>query len=150
MKRLLIYSVILAAVLLVPVERSDVGKLRPIQTVAVFHDGTQFVIETDTEDTGRGEALQQAFINLIETAPADIYLDTADFLLVDVTAETKIDELSGVLKDSVRLYRFTGDPDLQQASKYLSVHDGGIKMKNWKNGAVLPVLHCNGGQMILS
>lgn len=150
MKRLLLYSLILAAVFAVPVERSDVGKLQPVETVAVYYNVDHFVIKTDTGAVGRGGNLEEAFASLIETTPADIYLDTADYLLLDATAETKIDELRSVLKDSVRLYRFTGDPDLEKVSKYLSVHGGGTKMKNWENGVVLQVLQCKEEQMILT
>ena len=58
MKRIVCYTLILAALCVVPVKRSDVGKLRPIQTVQVSRKGDLVTLRTDTKDMGSGSTAQ--------------------------------------------------------------------------------------------
>ena len=147
MKRILIYIIVLLAVILVPLNRTDVGKLRPVQTVAVYFDGADCVIATDTGDEGRGETAEQALSDLKATTPAIIYLDTAQYLLVGKNSMDAIEALRSHFSGSVELYSFRGDADLTAASKYLSVHGNGPALKCWKNGEKLPVLQCSGAEI---
>lgn len=142
MKRILLYFIILIAVLVLPTEGTDVADLQPVQTIAVYRDGNQWVIETDTEDVGRGNSVEKAFENLIQTAPAVIYLDTADYLILQQDAIAVIDRLRTRLKESVELCQYVGKPDLQQVSKYLSIHAQTIELKHWNSNAILPILDC--------
>ena len=150
MKRVLLYVLILIAVLLIPVERTDVGKLQPIQTIAISREGDSYIICTDTGDIGRGVFLEDAFRNLKETTPAVVYLDTADFLLLSDMSGLQIDLLKEILKGNISLYQFTGDPDLQEVSKFLTIHGNGPTLKSWEKGVVLPVLVVKNNRMILS
>ena len=140
MKRILLYILILAIVLILPTEATDVARLQPVQTIAVYKNGETWLIETDTEDVGTGSSVEEAFVNLMETTPAVIYLDTADYLILQENAVEAIDVLRGKLKDSVALYQYKGDPDLKSVSKYLSVHGERIELKCWNTGVKLPVL----------
>lgn len=142
MKRILFYILILATVLVLPTAGVDVGKLQPVQTIAVFREGENWVIQTDTEDYGKGYSVEKAFENLMETTPAVIYLDTADYLILQEDAVEAIDELRVRLKDSVALYLYKGEPDLKQVSKYLTVHGKKVKLKYWDQGEELPLLDC--------
>jgi len=142
MKRILFYALILAVVLVLPTEGVDVAKLQPVQTIAVYKDGQTWVIKTDTGDYGSGNSVEEAFENLIKTTPAIIYLDTADHLILKDNATEAIDELRVRLKDSVALYRYIGDPDLKEVSKYLSVHGNKVKLKHWNHSVDLPILDC--------
>ena len=150
MIRWLLYIIIVVGIFLVPTEGTDVGKLQPVQTVAVYQVDDHYVIETDTRDVGQGTSLQKAIENLKETTPAVVYLDTADFLLVDGVVEHQLDELKGVLKGSVSVYRLSGTQDLKETSKFLSTKQKGPSLKSWKNGVILPVLTCKNGRMILA
>ena len=142
MKRIIFYMLILAAVLILPTAGMDVGKLQPVQTIAVYREGEAWVIETDTDDIGKGNSVEAAFENLIETTPAVIYLDTADYLILRDNAAEVINELRGRLKDSVALYLYKGEPDLKQVSQYLTVHGVKVKLKQWKTDMELPILDC--------
>lgn len=142
MKRILLYLLILVVVIILPTTGMDVAKLQPVQTIAVYRDGDSWVIKTDTEDIGAGSSVKAAFENLMETTPAVIYLDTADYLIMHENAMEAIEELRTRLKDSVSLYQYRGDPDLKSVSKYLSVHGQKIELKHWKTGVKLPVLDC--------
>ena len=65
-----------------PLERLDVAKLLPIQAVAVYTEGDSVVLETDTENKGKGASIADALQDLKENTPAVVYLDTAEFLMV--------------------------------------------------------------------
>ena len=142
MKRIVIYVAILVAVLVLPTKGMNVAKLQPVQAIAVYREDERWVIKTDTEDVGVGTSVEAAFENLMETTPAVIYLDTADYLLVKDNAMNAIDVLRPKLKNSVVLYRYSGDPDLKEVSKYLSVHGEKTRLKHWNMSVKLPILDC--------
>ena len=143
MKRILIYIMILAAVTLIPLERTDVGKLRPVETVSITREGGAYVIATDTGDEGRGADPVQALQDLIQTTPGVIYLDTARFILVGKDAEDSLVTLRPYLSGSAKLFSVRGMPDLESASRYLQIHGNGPKLKAWKSGVKLPVFASN-------
>ena len=76
MKRWLLYIVLFAAAIIIPVNGTDVGKLHPVQAVSVGYQDGQVVLKTDTGEMGIGETPELALENLKQTAPAIIYLDT--------------------------------------------------------------------------
>lgn len=122
MKRILIYGILMAVSLLIPRQRSDVGTLRPVEVVQVYREHGAFVIATDTNDMGKGRTIQSAFRELKETTPGTIYLDTADFLLVEEGEKEVLPELKEVLKSSVKVCLSERKVDLKDAAAYLAVH----------------------------
>lgn len=140
MKRSFLYLLVLAAVLVCPTKATDVGKLQPVQTVAVYQDQSGCIIQTDTKDVGRGEDVPAAIKNLKETTPATIYLDTAQYLIV--SDESIVEELRTHLKGNVKLYRFIGNPPMDTVSKFLAAHGRGPSIRTWKSEDALPVLDC--------
>ena len=137
--RVIIYIVILALMLLAPVERLDVAKLEPVQTVAIYMESDTVVLETDTESTGRGADVRQAYQDLEENTPGVIYLDTAEYLLVSEDAAAHVDALRQYLKPSVMVSLWDGEGSIKDAAKYLSVHYDLPELKDWKasdHGAV--------------
>jgi len=147
MKRWIIYLLILGAVVTVPVERTDVAQLEPVEEVCLRVDGDRVVLETDTGDAGYGEDAQQALAQLHATAAGVIYLDTARYLLVTSDAQTQIPQLAQELKPKVRLYTLDGAPDLTEVSRYLENHDQGVTLEDWKPEQSLPVLWEREGRM---
>ena len=143
MKRCLIYILIMIAVLSVPLERTDVADLHPVQTVALYQTSTGYRIETDTKDAGEGETVSQAFNDLKRTTPGVIYLDTADYFVVSKSAEKAIDEMRQFLKKGVQICYFAGQVDLLAVSEFLSVQDRIPYLRDWKPGDPLPVLDCS-------
>ncbi len=130
--RILIYIVILALTFLAPVERVDVASLLPIESVAVYMEGDAVVLETDTEDTGRGETVSQALQNLKDVTPAVVYLDTAEYLLVSEDAVTQVDGLREYLKPSIKVCIWDAKGSVKDAAKYLSVHGDTVPLRDWK------------------
>lgn len=148
MRRILCYAAILALVLALPVEKSDVGKLRPVEVVSIYKEGKLYVMQTDTADQGVGTTAQQALESLKATSSGIIYLDTAEFLLLSEGAEDAAEELRQQLKSSVRLCRTEEPVDLPKAAKFLSVHGDLPSLKEWETGTQLPLLSTFGDSLI--
>lgn len=140
MKRKLIYIGILTALLAVPVERLDVGKLHPVQVVSVYKENGWVVIQTDTEDIGIGETARQALKNMKDTTSGVIYLDTAEYLLTSKDAEDVVEELRDALKPKTRICYAESEVDIKEAGKFLTAHDTLPELKDWESGQDLPVI----------
>lgn len=148
MKRILCYLAIMALVLSLPVRWQDVGKLRPVQVVSIYKEGTEFVMETDTKDKGFGQTPEQALRNLKETSMGIIYLDTAEFLLLTKETLEAPEVLRQELKKDIRLCMMEEPMDLVAASGFLSVHGELPKLKAWEKGQEIPVLRKFGDSLI--
>lgn len=149
MKKILCYIVILALLCAVPVERADVGKLRPIQTVSLSQKGELVILRTDTGDMGAGSTALQALNNLKATTSGIVYLDTAQFLLLAENAQAHAEELREVLHDNVKLCIADDTIDPKAVTQYLAAHNMLPKMKHWQRGEELPVLKQLGERLIL-
>ncbi len=141
MKRIIIYCLLLAAVLVIPVEKLDVGKLEPVQAVWMYKQGNWIVLETDTQDRGVGRTVEEALSDLEEHCLGIIYLDTAQFLLVSENAVEQITEVQPHLKRSVELCQWDGKGSVADAAIYMTSHENGYPIKDWKEGVQLPILH---------
>lgn len=150
MKRIVLYAAILLLVLIIPVKRTDIGKLRPVQTVMLYRQDGNVVIRTDTGDRGVGPGAMEALENLKRTTPAVIYLDTADFLLVSKDSLDVLQLLRDTFRGRVQLFLFFGDIDPELASDYLQIHGHGQALKDWNGQQELPVLRLDEKRLILS
>lgn len=150
MRNTALYIVLLAAALLVPAERTDLGKLKPVETVLLYESDGFITVRTDTEDEGSGDTLEKAIQNMKQTASGVIYLDTADYLLVMEGAQVWIPELRGILKENVRICKAEGQVDVLLAASYLSVHKPKWTMETWESQAELQVLRVENERMNLS
>ena len=142
MKRILFYIIIIAASFLFPLNRADVGKLQPVEAVAMYKTGDQLCIVTDAGDCGTGKSAYEAIADLKKNSAAIVYLDTAKYLLVSKDAETEIDQIKSIIKPTVRLCGWNGEDDLKVACKYFSAHDNLPRLFQWKSGTELPMYYC--------
>jgi hypothetical protein len=124
MKKWLLLTAVLIAVAILshrPHPARDVAKLEPVQTVYVYLKGGNLCIETDTGASGSGNTLMEAAADLKASASGEIFLDTAEFLLIDpqvtITADFHI-----LLRPTCKVTITESPPDLQAASAYLTVH----------------------------
>lgn len=150
MKRWLLYGILFAAAVFIPVDSTDVGKLHPVQAVSVGYYNEEVVLKTDTGEIGRGETPELALENLKQTAPAIIYLDTAEYLLVEDSAFEFVAPLRKFLKSDVRICRIEPEVEVDKAAKYLRIHGKLPKLKQWNRGENLPVLMLQNERIILS
>lgn len=150
MKRIVLYILILVLTLMVPVNRLDVAKLRPVEVIYIYKMNDRVVIQTDTEDMGVGKDAAQALMDMRETSPAVIYLDTAEFLLVGENAKEEAEHLRTKLKDNVRLCEVLGTVDLQLAAKYLTVHGDLPTFRLWNKDTRLPRIYTENERIKMS
>ena len=133
--RILLYIVILALLVFAPVQRLDVAKLEPVQTVALSVADDMVVIETDTKNTGRGKDLPSAIDDLESNTPGVIYLDTAQYLLITEAAQGYARELEAYLRDSLKVSLWDGMGSVENAAKFLGVRSKLPTLKQWNQGA---------------
>lgn len=141
MKRIILYCLILVALLLIPVEKLDVGDLEPVQAVWVYQQDGRVVLETDTQDEGNGNTVEEALADLETHCKGIIYLDTAQFLLVAEDTAERIPALTNHLKGSVSVCQWDGEGSVADAAKYMAAHKSGRKLRDWKQGEKLPAIH---------
>ena len=124
MKKWLLLTALLMAVAVLsrrPHPARDVAKLEPVQTVYVYLKGGNLCIETDTGAKGTGKTLTEAANHMKASASGEIFLDTAEFLLLD-PAIPITEEFHTLLRPNCKVTWIVDPPDLQAASAYLSIH----------------------------
>ena len=87
-------------------------------------------MKTDTGDAGWGLSVDQAVRKLKETTPGEIYLDTADYLLLEEGTEEYLLVLKAYLKGGTRVAYAMEDVDLGEAAAYLRIHRPSERLKN--------------------
>lgn len=140
---------LLGAALLIPVERTDVGKLIPVEVVHMYKEGNHIVIATDTGESGTGKTVDAAVENLKSTAAGIIYLDTARYLLAEENVREELITISAYLKPSVRVCTARRYVDIEKAAAYLDVHPPKQRLGELRSGRNTEKLHIENGKMIL-
>ena len=139
MKKVLVWC-LLAALLCIPDRGTDIGKLLPVELVAVGREEGRFLVETDTGQFGMGDTLEEAMADLRNAAPGVVFFDTADHLLL--TEETlRTEGLSAFFRPGVRVLLAEGEIDPEEAAEYLRSRKAGVPLKKLgETGQVLPKL----------
>lgn len=132
--RMILYILILFALFFVPLQRIEIANLEPIQTVWMYLENGRVVLETDTEDKGVGDAVEDALYDMKRKSDGIVYLDTAEYLFVSESAEEKIVVLQPYMKGSVRLCNWDGQGSVSEATKYADSHKLGVKLRDWGEG----------------
>lgn len=118
----------------VPSTASDVGKLLPVELLYIDKEGETVVIQTDNELEGHGRTWEEAYRNLEGSASGEVFLDTANTLLVTERTEELIPALLEVLRPSCGVGRFSGGGDLKQTASYLRAHRVQTTILEYVNG----------------
>ncbi len=129
--RILLYIVILALLFLAPVERLDVAKLEPVQTVAICVADGQVVLQTDTKNKGQAKTVQAAIEDLEKNTPGVIYLDTAQYLLITKDAAAYGKEIENYLNPSVKVSLWDGEGSVEAAAKFLGIRRDLPTLRQW-------------------
>ena len=130
--RILLYIVIIGLLFAAPLERLDIAKLEPVQTVAVRVTEEQIELETDTGNIGQGTTVEEAVSDLKKRTPGVIYLDTAEYLLLTEDAAAHAQELRKYLRPPVLVCIWDGTGSVAGAAKYLNVRDDLPRLCDWK------------------
>ena len=124
MKKWLLPIAALAAVAVfsrLPHPARDIADLKPVRAVCIHMEGRSLHIETDTGDAGAGTDLTEACADLRSKADGEIFLDTAEFLIL--TPEVPITgEIFALLRPDCRVAYSDREPDLERIADYLTTH----------------------------
>lgn len=139
MKRWIFFAAALAAVVLMPARTKDVGELLPLELLSIYKDNNQIHVETDTGEAGVGDTLTQALEDLKATAPGEVFLETADYLIVTKDTVDLLPQLTEVLRPATEVC--LGINADTQAAAFLSAHKPGVTLKDCRSsGQALPRL----------
>ena len=123
MKKWLYPAAFLAVTLLarMPHPAVDIVRLAPVRSIYIHIDGETLTIETDDRFSGTGRDLLEACQDLTANADREIFLDTAEFLILDpdvpITAE-----FYELLRPTTKVVWSADRPDLETISEYLTIH----------------------------
>ena len=140
MRRMIVYLGILAAVFWAGDPGTDIGMLIPVETVFIQKQGEEIVIQTDSGDRGAGATMKQATEDLKEKADGVIYLDTADYLILNREAEVLLPQLQNNQKQEVTLCEADEQIDVEKATSFLRAHTPQLKLSDWSSVMTLPRL----------
>lgn len=144
MKHWIFYAAVLlllSALGLAPFRGSDVAKLQPVEVLRVRLDAGKVCVETDTGDSGSGADLSAALKNLENTTAGDIFLETADYLILSASAVPLLPELTGYLRPGCGVCIEMGEPVLEEVSAFLSAHPPKVSLQDYRaERPRLPVL----------
>lgn len=137
MKRWLWYIGIIAAVAALggkPSAGTDVANLQPVQVIYLSCPEGQIVIETDTGDRGTGETLKDALRDMKAASSREIFLDTADYLLLSAECIDLLPAMMKQLRPSCALCVTDGTPDMEQAGAFLQQHTPTVTLVSYRAG----------------
>lgn len=130
MKRWLLLSAALAAVGFLsrlPHPARDISELEPVEVVWLHMEESRLVIETDTGAKGTGKTLSEASENMKTAASAEIFLDTAEYLIIDPDIPIP-DDCFTLFRPDCKVCFTTASPDMEKAADYLSAHTPPISL----------------------
>ena len=133
MKTYIAVVAILALLSVTPFQATDISKLAPVEVVWLAEENGQILLVTDTEDVGRGANVMEVLSDMKSTATGTIFLDTADYLIVEVGAEKFLDQVADILRPSCMLCQANQMPDLEEAADFFSVHKWDVTLRQWQN-----------------
>ena len=153
MKKWLPYLLILIAVSLLGYGGfggEDLGKLYPVQTLMLSADQEGVRLLTDGGQQGKGMDALSALEDLKATAAAQVFLDTADYLLLEPGVECYLPQLQQFLRPGCNVCYVSGPVQLQEVSGFLEHHPPVLTLTQYAAGeGHLPTLIYNEGRMSL-
>jgi len=124
MKKWLYPAAILAAIGILsrlPHPAKDITALKPVRAVHLYLEAGKLAIETDTGDSGSGATLTDAYGDMKSKADGEIFLDTAEFLILSPDVPITADFYE-IFRPTCKLVIFNTQPDLETISDYLAIH----------------------------
>lgn len=123
MKKWLYPAVFLAAAILsrLPHPAVDIARLDPVRGIYLYMDGDAMTIETDSGGSGTGADLEAAYADLRNNADREIFLDTAEFLILDPNVPIT-EDFYELLRPITQMVFSNEKPDLETISDYLTIH----------------------------
>lgn len=126
----------------------DVARLQPVEVLRIGMDGENFVVEVDTGERGAGASLADAVEDLQESASAVVFLDTAEYALIQDGCDVGAESLLQFLRPSCMVCYEAGTADLTKVGDFFRVHRPGVTLLEcWTGTGVPPQLEIRDGRM---
>lgn len=123
MKRWIVYIAAAALFAVTPFRGTDIAKLAPVEVVWLTEKGGQVYLETDTGDKGWGKDVSSALEDMKGAAPGSVFLETADYLIVEKGREGLLGQVYDVLRPSCMVCTAEQMPDMEAVAAYLAAHE---------------------------
>lgn len=140
MKKWIPMLLLAAAVLWSPTRGTDVGRLIPVELVQILRTEQGFLVRTDTENRGVGETLDAAIADLKEQASGEIFLETAEYVLLTETSRGCARDMPAYFRPGTQIYQAPPLEDLAAAAEYLGQHSVPSPLFRLGEGERLPYL----------
>ena len=138
--KILLYIGLLLLVCFLPVDGTDVGKLIPVEVIAISEEDGSVTVRTDTGDRGTGRDLHAAFADLKDSASGVIYLDTAEYVLLESGIEGFVDTVETYLRRDTKVCAAQEGIALDTIANYLSIHHPGTCLEDVEEVAEIPCI----------
>lgn len=132
MKRWIVYIAVVILFATTPFRGTDIAKLAPVEVVWLTEKGGQVYLETDTGDTGRGANVREALEDMKAAAPGSIFLETADYLIVEQGREVLLEQTYDVLRPSCMVCTAEKMPDMEAVAAFLAAHEPQTTLRQWQ------------------
>lgn len=120
---------------------TDIGKLEPVEVVQLIAGDGVIRLRTDTGAAGEGTTLAGAVEDLRAGAAGEVFLETADYLLLTGDTAAFGAELDEFFRPASWVCLTGGEPDLETAADYLTVHRPAMTLgKLWAGEKVTQTL----------
>ena len=128
---LVVAAVALRITGLLPFETGDVARLKPVETLVVFAEHGEVVLNWE-EGSGRGNDWDAALEDLRQSAEGGLFLKTAEQIVLCGGAETLLQKIvrSEALRPAATVcICYDQTPDPKQVGKYLSAHPSELTLQ---------------------
>lgn len=113
----------------------EIDRLEPVELVRVTVEDDAVSIETDTGAQGYGNDLDAAVGNLHGSSSGEVFLDTAEYLIIDENAMELLPKLCQILRPYCRVCIAGGEIELAEAAEYLKGHPPAADLLHYRAGA---------------
>ena len=138
-----------ALVWFAPVKGTDVGKLLPVELVSLRREGEALLVQTDTGDSGTGSTLDAAMQDLKRSAPGEIFLETADYLVLSMGSREAWTGLPDYFRPGTLVFLMEEPVDPEKTAQYLRARQAGIPLNRAEQAVRLPIIRTEEGRVEL-
>ena len=135
MKRWGVYLVLIAAASflnITPFSGVDIAKLAPVEVVWLEQQNGMVSLETDTGEHGVGATIQEALTDMRKSASADVFLKTANYLIVKQGSEVLISETYEHFRPNCILCAAGEKPEMKDTLPFLRAHKPELTLRQWR------------------
>lgn len=146
LKRWIIYLVVVL-LLSTSFRGTDIAKLAPVEVVWLSESEGEVYLETDTGVSGKGDSVQGAYNNMKASAPGMIFLETADYLILQNGDEHLIAKTYDLLRPTCKVCSAQRIPDMESVASFLSAHKPDLVLRQYRvQQEALPALEEKDGR----